>query len=214
MTPRTRLPRLGITGGIGSGKSTALAYLRELGAAVVSSDDVVHQLLLEDEIVAAIREHFGEQVLVDGAVSRPALAHIVFHDRAALDWLEELLHPNVRRRFEEWTLEQEKARPRPALLVAEVPLLFETGWAEAFDHTMLITAPAEERRRRISGKLTDSEFARRLEQQMPEAEKVARADFVCHNTGSRRELREAVSEAFATIIAAAAERERDAAPQS
>jgi dephospho-CoA kinase len=210
----TRLPRLGITGGIGSGKSTALAYLRELGAAAISSDDVVHQLLLEDGIVAAVREHFGEQVLVDGVVSRPALANIVFHDRAALDWLEDLLHPSVRRRFEEWALEREKARPRPALIVAEVPLLFETGWDESFDHTMLITAPTDLRRKRISGKLTDSEFARRLEQQMPEAEKVDRADFVCHNGGSRKELREAVREAFATIIAEAAERERGSASQT
>jgi dephospho-CoA kinase len=209
----TRLPRLGITGGIGSGKSTALAYLRELGAAGISSDDVVHQLLLDEEIVAAVRAHFGERVLVDGAVSRPALAHIVFHDREALDWLEELLHPNVRRRFEEWAREQEKVRPQPALIVAEVPLLFETGWADSFDHTMLITAPAELRRRRISGKLTDSEFARRLEQQMPEDEKIARADFICHNTGSRRDLKESVSEAFATIIAEAAERAKGGAAQ-
>jgi dephospho-CoA kinase len=209
-----RLPRLGITGGIGSGKSTALAYLRELGAAVISSDDVVHQLLLEDAIVADLREHFGEQVMVDGVVSRPALAHIVFHDREALDWLEELLHPNVRRRFDEWAGEQERVRPQPALVAAEVPLLFETGWAGSFDHTMLITAPADLRRRRISGKLTDSEFARRMEQQMPEDEKIARAEFVCHNTGSRKDLREAVREAFATIVAAAAERRRGPAPQS
>jgi dephospho-CoA kinase len=209
-----RLPRLGITGGIGSGKSTALAYLRELGAAAISSDDVVHQLLLEDAIVADLREHFGEQVMVDGVVSRPALAHIVFHDREALDWLEELLHPNVRRRFDEWAGEQERVRPQPALVAAEVPLLFETGWAESFDHTMLITAPADLRRQRISGKLTDSEFARRLEQQMPEDEKIARAEFVCHNTGSRKDLREAVREAFATIVAAAAERRRGPAPQS
>jgi dephospho-CoA kinase len=209
-----RLPRLGITGGIGSGKSTALAYLRELGAAAISSDDVVHQLLLEDAIVADLREHFGEQVMVDGVVSRPALAHIVFHDREALDWLEELLHPNVRRRFEEWAGEQERVRPQPALVAAEVPLLFETGWAGSFDHTMLITAPADLRRRRISGKLTDSEFARRMEQQMPEDEKIARAEFVCHNMGSRKDLREAVREAFATIVAAAAERRRGPAPQS
>ena len=73
---------------------------------------------------------------------------------------------------------------------------------------MLITAPAETRRKRVSGKLTESEFKRRLEQQMPEDEKIARADFVCHNTGTRKELRDAVREAFATIIAAAAERER------
>lgn len=210
MTRSKRLPRLGVTGGIGSGKSTALAYLRQLGAVVISSDDVVHRLLEEDGVVAAIRERFGEAVMVDGVVSRPALAHVVFHDREALDWLEELLHPNVRRRFEEWACEQEPARPRPALVVAEVPLLFETGWAEAFDHTMLITAPAELRRKRVSGKLTESEFQRRLEQQMPEEEKIARADFVCQNAGTRQELRDAVREAFATIIAAQGEQDATA----
>ncbi len=203
MGRRKRLPRLGVTGGIGSGKSTALAYLHQLGAAVISSDDVVHELLERADIVAAIKERFGEKVVVDGVVSRPALAHVVFRDREALEWLEKLLHPNVRRRFDEWAREQDAAQPRPALVVAEVPLLFETGWADSFDHTMLITAPADVRRRRVSGKLTDSEFKRRLEQQMPEDEKIRRADFVCHNTGSRQELKDAVQEAFATIIAAA-----------
>lgn len=211
MKKATRLPRLGVTGGIGSGKSTALAYLRQLGAAAISSDDVVHRLLEEEAVVAAIRERFGDTVVVDGVVSRPALARVVFHDREALDWLEQVLHPNVRRRFEAWAREQEKARPQPALIVAEVPLLFETGWAEAFDHTMLITAPADLRRKRVSGKLTESEFKRRLEQQMSEDEKIARADFVCHNTGSRKDLRESVREAFATIIAAAEERAKGSA---
>jgi dephospho-CoA kinase len=201
-----------VTGGIGSGKSTALAYLHQLGAAVISSDDVVHELLEQDDVVAAIKERFGDVVVVDGVVSRPALARVVFRDREALDWLEKLLHPNVRRRFDEWAREQEKTRPRPALVVAEVPLLFETGWHESFDHTMLITAPADVRRKRVSGKLTESEFKHRLAQQMPEDEKIARAEFVCHNTGTRQELRDAVREAFATIIAAAAERAQGGAP--
>jgi dephospho-CoA kinase len=212
MTRSKKIPRLGVTGGIGSGKSTALAYLRQLGAVAISSDDVVHQLYLEEEVVSAIRDHFGERVMVDGVVSRPALAHIVFHDSEALDWLEKLLHPNVRRRVDDWAREQERSRPRPALIVAVVPLLFETGWAEWFDHTMLITAPVELRRKRVSGKLTDSEFKRRLEQQMSEDDKISRAEFVCHNTGSRKELEEAVREAFATIIAAAAERDSAAKP--
>jgi dephospho-CoA kinase len=210
---RHRLPLLGVTGGIGSGKSTALAFLRELGAAVVSSDDVVHQLLSESEIVTAVRERFGDDVIDEGGgVSRPVLARVVFHDRGQLEWLEALLHPHVRRRVADWARHSEKEAPRPALLVAEVPLLFETGWHKAFDYTMLITAPVGVRRRRLSAKLTDSEFARRLEQQMPEDEKVRLADFVCHNTGSRKQLREAVREAFATIIAAGpvGDRERGA----
>ena len=200
---RTHIPRLGLTGGIGSGKSTALAYLHELGAAVVSSDDIVHGLYSSGDVVERIREHFGD-VVVDGAggVSRPALAGIVFADEAELRWLEDLLHPHVRSFVDEWSGEQRKARPRPALLVVEVPLLFETGFADAFDYTMLITAPEEVRRRRLTAKLTGSEFSRRLAQQMPEEEKIARSDFVFHNTGTRKALREFVGQTVAHILAA------------
>jgi dephospho-CoA kinase len=202
VSPRTDIPRLGLTGGIGSGKSTALAYLHELGAAVISSDDIVHGLYSSGEVVERIREHFGDSVVKGGGVSRPALAGVVFGDEGELRWLEELLHPYVRRSVDEWTTAQHKVRPRPALLVVEVPLLFETGFADAFDHTMLITAPDEVRRRRLTAKLTVSEFSRRLAQQMPEDEKIARSEFVFHNTGTRKELKEFVGQTVAHILAA------------
>ncbi len=198
------IPRLGLTGGIGSGKSTALAYLHEAGAAVVSSDDIVHELYARPEIVAAIREHFGERVMSAAVVSRPALGRVVFADLEELQWLEGLLHPYVHTGVEEWARLQIKARPRPALLVAEVPLLFEAGMAEMFDYVMLVTAPADLRRRRLTQKLTDSEFARRLAQQMPEAEKVARSDFVFDNTGQRKALRAFCLQTVASILAAQA----------
>ena len=208
-TQRQRVPRLGLTGGIGSGKSTALAYLRELGAAAVSSDDVVHEILGRSEIAAQLGDHFGPAVLAeDGAVDRPAVARIVFDDPEELAWLEGVLHPHVRRRLDDWARKAERARPRPPLLVAEVPLLYETGLDAAFDYVLLVTAPPDVRRRRVAAKLTDSEFARRLEQQLPEEEKVARADFVLHNTGSRRRLKEFVGETVARIISAAAAGER------
>ncbi len=208
-TQRQRVPRLGLTGGIGSGKSTALAYLRELGAAVVSSDDVVHELLGRPEIAAQIGERLGPDALTeDGAVDRPAVARIVFDHRDELAWLESLLHPHVRRRIDEWARAAERGRPRPPLLVAEVPLLYETGLDAAFDYVLLVTAPPDVRRRRVAAKLTDSEFARRLELQLPEEQKVARADFVLHNTGSRKRLKQFVGETFARIISAAAAGER------
>lgn len=200
--PRTDIPLLGLTGGIGSGKSTALAYLHELGAAVISSDDVVHALYSAAAVVDRIREHFGDAV-VDGAggISRPALAGIVFADQAELRWLEDLLHPHVRQAVDDWIAAQQKVRPRPALLVVEVPLLFESGFADRFDCIMLITAPAEVRRRRLTAKLTDSEFGSRLAQQMPEGEKTARSHFVFDNTGTRKELRDFVGQAVASILA-------------
>jgi dephospho-CoA kinase len=201
-TPATHIPLLGLTGGIGSGKSTALAYLHELGAATISSDDIVHGLYSTADVIDRIREHFGDAV-VDGAggVSRTALAGIVFSDEDELRWLEDLLHPFVRDAVGAWIEEQRQARPRPALIVVEVPLLFETGFDQRFDHVMLITAPDDVRRRRLTAKLTDSEFRRRRAQQMPEQEKIARSDFVFHNTGPRKALREFVGQTVASILA-------------
>jgi dephospho-CoA kinase len=201
-TSRTHIPVLGLTGGIGSGKSTALAYLHELGAATISSDDIVHDLYSTAEVIDRIRERFGD-VVVDGAggISRPALAGIVFSDETELRWLEELLHPFVRDAVTEWVERQQDAHPRPALVVVEVPLLFETGLEERFDRVMLITAPDDVRRKRVTAKLTDSEFSRRRAQQMPEEEKIARSDFVFDNAGSRKDLREFVGQTVASILA-------------
>src|SRR5665647_1167457 len=123
---RHRIPRLGLTGGMGSGKSTALAYLHECGAAVVSSDHIVHGLYDRPAIIAAIQGRYGHKVMTGAHVNRQALAEV--------------------------------------------------------------------RRRRLTAKLTDSEFERRLAQQMPEDEKIARSDFVFHNTGERKALREFVGQ--------------------
>ena len=134
----------------------------------------MHGLYSTGDVVDRIREHFGDAV-VDGAggISRPALAGIVFSDEAELRWLEDLLHPFVREAVDDWIEEQKKARPRPALIVVEVPLLFEAGFDQRFDFIMLITAPDDLRRRRLTAKLTDSEFRRRRAQQMPEEEKIS-----------------------------------------
>ncbi len=205
---RHPIPRVGLTGGIGSGKSTALAYLHELGAGVISSDDVVHQLYSRPEILAAVEERYGAVVVAGGVIDRGAVARIVFADPAELEWLEALLHPHVRRAIREWVVAQDKTRPRPSLLVAEVPLLFEAGMDSDFDFTILITAPDDLRRRRLSAKLTEAEFKRRLEQQMPEDDKIARCDFVFHNTGSYKELRTFLGEIVAHVLAAAEEAAR------
>ena len=197
---RHRIPRLGLTGGIGSGKSTALAYLHECGAAVVSSDDIVHGLYDQPAIIAAIQARYGQKAMTGAHVNRQALAGIVFRDQDELQWLEQLLHPHVYAAVEEWAAAQQKVRPRPAVIVAEVPLLFETAMETMFDFVMLVTAPAEMRRRRLTAKLTDSEFERRLAQQMPEEEKMARSDFVFHNTGERKALREFVGQTVAQIL--------------
>jgi dephospho-CoA kinase len=205
-----RIPRLGVTGGIGSGKSTATAFLADLGAAVVSADELVHHLLAEQAIISRVERHFGGDVLEDEQIHRPALAQVVFNDAGELVWLESLLHPHVKRLIDSWARKQEARRPRPPLLVAEVPLLFETDMAEVFDYILLVTAPEAARRKRLSAKVTASEFARRAARQLPEADKAERSDFVVENVGGREGLKAYVGEVYASILAESGR--RDAAP--
>jgi dephospho-CoA kinase len=196
-----RIPRLGVTGGIGSGKSTATAFLAELGAAVVSADELVHNLLEEQAIISRVERHFGGGVLEAEQIDRPALAQVVFNDAGELVWLESLLHPHVKRLIDAWAKEQERRRPRPPLLVAEVPLLFETDMADVFDYILLVTAPEATRRRRLSAKVTSEEFSRRAARQQPEDDKAVRSDFVVENVGAREGLRRYIGEMYATILA-------------
>jgi dephospho-CoA kinase len=196
-----RIPRLGLTGGIGSGKSTAAAYLHELGAATVSADDLVQELLGDGSVVARLVKRFGDGVVVDGEVDRAAVARIVFADQAQLSWLEDLLHPLVKRRLDGWAREQASRSPTPSLLVAEVPLLFESDMRDTFDYVLLVTARESLRRRRLAAKLTDSEFSRRTARQLDEGEKAARSDFVFDNSGRRGRLKEYLAGVYAEILA-------------
>jgi len=163
-----------LTGGIAAGKSEALAAFARHGAATVSSDEIVHRLLAEDEEVrAAIRKRWG-----DGAVgNRQRIGEIVFADPQELDWLEQLLHPRTRAAAAQWLATVE----RP-LAVVEIPLLYETSGEERFDEVVVITAPEELRRQRRG------EFASREARLIPDTEKVARADYSYVNDGSLEDL--------------------------
>ena len=188
---------LGLTGGIGAGKSTALAAFERLGCATLSSDAIVHGLYLEPDVRAAVAERFGRAVLGDdGEVVRSALAARVFADAADRRWLEQLLHPRVAAALERWRSEQEAARP-DALLVHEVPLLFEAGLADRYDAVVLITAPDDVRRAR-----RPELFDERAAAQLPEAEKAARADHVYVNDGTPADLENWVSGLVAELRAA------------
>lgn len=174
-----------ITGGIGAGKSTALASFRHHGAATVSSDEIVHHLLATDpEVKEALVERLGEEILgEDGAPDRERIAFRVFRDREALDFLEKLLHPLVSREYLAWR-EQLAALPDPPrVCVTEVPLLYEAGAEERFDKVVVITAPTKLREARRGGRKDDRES--RL---IPDREKAKRADFVYVNTGTPEEL--------------------------
>jgi dephospho-CoA kinase len=185
---------LGLTGGIGAGKSTALAAFEQLGCPTLSSDAVVHALYRQPDVRSAVVERFGPEVLAtDGEVARAALAARVFSDDIARRWLEQLLHPRVADALERWRREQEAADPG-SLLVHEVPLLYEAGLAERYDGVVLITAPDELRRAR-----SPARFAERAGAQLPEADKVARADYVYFNDGTPADLQRWVADLVARL---------------
>jgi dephospho-CoA kinase len=173
-----------ITGGIGAGKTEALAAFARHGAATVSSDEIVHELLRRDEVREAIVERFGNGVIApDGHLDRGAVATIVFNDYSQLDWLEDLLHPLVAMEYMQWREQLADLRDPPRVCVTEIPLLYEAGSEGRFDKIVVITAPEDERRARSRGDAEQRE--RRF---LPDEEKVARADYAYENTGSLAEL--------------------------
>ena len=187
-----------ITGGIGAGKSTALASFRHHGAATVSSDEIVHHLLATDpEVKEKLVDRLGEEVLGEhGAPDRERIAIRVFKDREALDFLEKLLHPLVSREYMTWR-EQLAALPNPpAVCVTEVPLLYEVGADERFDKVVVITAPSKLREARRGG-WQDEREARLI----PDREKAKRADFTYVNTGTHDELDAWVGGVMETLMA-------------
>jgi dephospho-CoA kinase len=180
----TRPVAVAITGGIGAGKSEALKAFARNGAATVSSDEIVHHLLRRPEVRDAVVSRMGHGIVSpEGEIDRGALATVVFNDREALAWLEELLHPLVSAEYLQWREQLAELPEAPRVSVTEVPLLYETGGDARFDKVVVITAPTKLRRAR-SVVATDDREARLI----PDAEKARRADFSFKNTGSLEEL--------------------------
>ena len=174
-----------VTGGIGAGKSEALAAFARHGAAVVSSDEIVHRLLREDgEVRKALLDRFGERILDEaGQIDRGAIAELVFTDRKELDWLERLLHPQVTREYLEWREQLGRLPNAPAVSVTEVPLLYEAGGEERFDRVVVVTASQEVRAARAQVPVEP-----RQTRLIPDEEKAKRADYVYVNDGTLDEL--------------------------
>jgi dephospho-CoA kinase len=190
MDSRTNLI-VGLTGGMGCGKSTAAAFFAEHGFERLDADQVVRdELLTEPAVVAAIRGKFGDGVIDPaGQIARKQLAAVVFTDAAALQWLEELLHPRL---FARWRALFAASQGRK--FIAEVPLLFESGMNNWFDFTVCVASDSGLQLRRLEQRGISPELARqRLAKQLPLARKCELADFVILNDGSLQFLREQVS---------------------
>ena len=175
---------IGLTGGIAAGKSTALAAFERLGAATISSDAVVHELLDSEPLLGRLTERWGEDIAHEGRVDRNKIGEIVFADPDELGWLESQIHPLVGERIGAWL----GSLPEDAeVAVVEVPLLFEGEMAPVFDTTVAVVTADEVRRARAEARghtLVGEREARQLSQD----EKADRAEHVIENDGTVEEL--------------------------
>lgn len=198
MAGDARVPFVGLTGGIAAGKSEALRALERAGAATLSSDDVVRELLTTGEIRDALIDRFGDEVAPGGEVDRSAVAEVVFSDPEKREWLEGLLWPRVGQRIADWREELEQADPRPRAAVVEVPLLFESGMEAVFDRTIAVVADESLRSER-AGDRGHARVDERTSRQLSQEEKAHRADIVVRNDGTLDDLQRALSSALGTM---------------
>ena len=194
------MPFIGLTGGMGAGKSTALAALQRLGAAVLSTDAVVHELYDGRQLREAVVARWGSELAPGGVVDRAAVAERAFANEEDRLWLEGLLWPLVGVRVAAWLKDVRAGRvkgglqgaSRPRAAVVEAPLLFEAGMDRLCDATIAVIAEEQLRRERASGRphaLVDERVARQLSQE----EKARRATFVVRNDGTEEELEQTLS---------------------
>lgn len=186
------VPFIGLTGGIGAGKSTALEALARLGVAVLSTDRVVHDLYEDDRVKRAVSERFGSSVAPSGVVDRAAVAERAFATAEDRAWLEQLLWPLVGARIAGWRQGLERESPPPRAAVVEVPLLFESGIESTFDATIAVIADERLREQR-AGSRGHQALAERSARQLTQKEKAQRATYVVVNDGSIDDLESKLS---------------------
>jgi dephospho-CoA kinase len=190
---------VGLTGGIGSGKSTVAAVLASLGAVVIDSDRLAREAVEPGtDGLAEVVARFGDGVLAaDGSLDRPALARVVFGDEEKRRALEAIVHPRVRARSAEIVA----SVPPDAVVVNDVPLLVESGMAKAFDRVIVVLAAEEMRISRLARYrgMTEEEARARIAAQADDEQRRAVADVVIVNEGSEDELRAKVEQAWASL---------------
>jgi dephospho-CoA kinase len=192
------VPFVGLTGGMGAGKSVALEILQRLGAVTLSTDAVVHELYGDPEVVGLVVNRWGEQVAPGGVVDRSAVAAAAFATPEERAWLEQLIWPRVAQRVAAFREEAQAADPPPAAAVVETPLLFEAGMEDAYDATIAVVADEDVRAKRAAARghhATDERAAR----QLPQADKARRATYAVENSGTVEELEDKLSEVLATL---------------
>lgn len=186
------VPFVGLTGGLGAGKSTALRALQRLGAAVLSADAVVHELYAAPELRDAVVERWGPEVARSGRVDRAAVARRAFADDDERRWLEGQIWPRVGERIAAFRAELEREDVPPPAVVIEVPMLFEAGMEGGFDATIAVVADEAVRAGR-AGSRGHAAVEERSAAQLSQEEKARRATFVVRNDAGEAELEDALA---------------------
>ena len=181
---------VGLTGGIGSGKSTIAAYFKSLGVPVYIADDEAKKILLTAEASAEVAAALGSEVLTDGKPDRSKLAAQVFNSPEKLKVLNTIIHPKVRQHFEEWVAQQATA----PFVIKEAAILFESGSYKDCDKIILVTAPQEIRIERVMlrDKVTREQVLKRMEAQWSDEEKEALSDYIIINIDLNKAKEEAL----------------------
>ncbi len=195
--------RVGLTGGIASGKSTVSGILAELGAVVIDADQIAREVVARGTPgLAAVVDEFGPDLLTpDGDLDRPAMGALVFADPSARKRLEAIIHPLVHRR----SAELEEDAPPGSVVVHDIPLLAEVGRAQQFDAVVVVDAPTDVQVARMVGDRgwTREDAEARIAAQAPREDRLAIATHVIDNTGSLEDLRRRVEATYAELAARA-----------
>lgn len=187
-----------LTGGIGSGKSLAARYFAEMGARVIDADQLAREVIERgspgfDEVLAA----FGDSILRNGEIDRRALSDLIFADAKAKRILEEIIHPRVRRAFEEAI----SNLGSDEILIYEIPLLVETGAAKRFDYVLTVESDLDARRARLQSRgMLPSEIAARIAAQARAEDREAVADYVIHNNSTQDALLREVENLWENVL--------------
>jgi dephospho-CoA kinase len=198
MTPK----RIGITGNIGSGKSTVAKLFAEKGAALLDADALAREATNDANVLEQIATQLGTKLISNGQLDRTKTAALVFSNPEARQMLNSIIHPWVRQKSAEKIRELESSLFPPPVILQDIPLLYENGLEKDLDAVIVVYAPLDLRlaRVKVRSTISDADFYARDNAQGSLEEKIKRADYVIDNSGGVEELREQVNELWRTLI--------------
>lgn len=181
---------IGITGSIGTGKTTLSKYLKELGYLVINTDEIAHQVLTYPDVIEKVGRLISNDVMDGGIINRKRLGNIVFSDSKKLEILNDITHPII------FALTKDKIRETSKTVFVEIPLLFETNFTELVDKTLVIFTSKEIQLKRLSKRsnLSETEMINLINKQMDLKEKIKRADYLIDNSETINKMKKQVLE--------------------